>query len=272
SRAVASSSSAHTSFLHTSAVLQVASAARKRKSRIAEKANLEKRQKLVRAAQAIRPHVVLGNRPGDEDKWRKCDLSRVIITEEDILASPIPPASASENLHEVLTPQFFAYGIGEREKELLFSTLPNLSVEGAYLHEAGADGRMDLNKVQEADAVAKQSATALARMIDLRNANARGIAFENRRRIIAEFSEPEKPMDTGRPEVQAALITYKIRNLWNHLITYKRDIGNRRSLRLLVHQRAKVLKYLKKVDKDRYERVLQRLGLEAESVEGELVV
>lgn len=71
---------------------------------------------------------------------------------------------------------------------------------------------------------------------------------------------------------KAALLTYKIRNLWSHLTKYKRDVGNRLGLRKLVHQRAKVLKYLKGVDEDRYEAVLEKLALEPESVEGELVV
>src|SRR5437763_1970175 len=62
----------------------------------------------------------------------------------------------------------------------------------------------------------------------------------------------------------AALLTYKIRNLWSHLTKYKRDIANRRSLRKLVHQRAKVLRYLRQTDRDRYETVLSRLALEPE--------
>ena len=70
----------------------------------------------------------------------------------------------------------------------------------------------------------------------------------------------------------AAILTYRIRNLWNHLTKYKRDVGNRRGLRQLVHHRAKVLKYLKRTNRDRYDTVLERLGLEPESVEGELVV
>ena len=43
-----------------------------------------------------------------------------------------------------------------------------------------------------------------ARVMDLRNANARGIAFENRRRVIAAFSPTGKDNDTGYPEVQSA--------------------------------------------------------------------
>jgi small subunit ribosomal protein S15 len=70
----------------------------------------------------------------------------------------------------------------------------------------------------------------------------------------------------------AALLTLQIRNLWKHLSNFKRDVTNRRSLRRLVHQRAKLLKYLKRTDRDRYERVLERLGLEPGAVEGELVV
>jgi len=112
----------------------------------------------------------------------------------------------------------------------------------------------------------------LARVISLKNANAKGIAFENRRRIIAAFSEPSNPHDPGRPEVQAALLTYQIRNLWDHLQKFRRDVGNRRGLTKLVHQRAKILKYLKNTNRDRYDAVLERLGLEPGAVEGELVV
>jgi small subunit ribosomal protein S15 len=64
----------------------------------------------------------------------------------------------------------------------------------------------------------------------------------------------------------------KIRKLWSHLLSNKRDVGNRLSLRKLVHQRAKLLKYLKNISPDRYEILLPRIGIEAEAVEGELVV
>ena len=52
----------------------------------------------------------------------------------------------------------------------------------------------------------------------------------------------------------------------------KKDIHGRRSLRMLVHQRAKVLKYIKRSDQDRYDRVLERCALEPGAVEGELVL
>lgn len=72
--------------------------------------------------------------------------------------------------------------------------------------------------------------------------------------------------------VIAALLTMKIRKLWEHLQRNRKDVANRRSLRMLVHQRAKMLKYLKRLDRDRYESVLGQLGIEESAIEGELVV
>ena len=83
------------------------------------------------------------------------------------------------------------------------------------------------------------------------------------------FFVPEVSSLTG---VIAALLTPQIRKWWSHLGEFKRDVANRRNLRRLVHQRAKLLKYLKSTNRDRYERVLERLGLALGAVEGELVV
>lgn len=69
-----------------------------------------------------------------------------------------------------------------------------------------------------------------------------------------------------------ALMTYKIRNLWDHLQRQRSDRGNRPRLTKLVHHRAKMLKYLKSVSRQRYDDLLPRLGLEPGSVEGELIV
>jgi small subunit ribosomal protein S15 len=55
-------------------------------------------------------------------------------------------------------------------------------------------------------------------------------------------------------------------------LAFRKDIDNRRGLRQLVHKRANMLKYLRSLDRDRYEAILPRLGLDAASVEGELVV
>ena len=77
---------------------------------------------------------------------------------------------------------------------------------------------------------------------------------------------------TVRYAVPAALLTMQLRDMWDHIMRNPKDVSNRRSLRRLVHKRAKMLRYLKEVDEDRYDRVLERLGLERSSVEGELNV
>lgn len=70
----------------------------------------------------------------------------------------------------------------------------------------------------------------------------------------------------------AALLTWKIRNLWGHLTRANHDIHNRRSLLLLLHQRAKVLKYLRRTDRERYLKTLDRIGVHARAVEGEVIL
>ncbi|OCH93010.1 hypothetical protein OBBRIDRAFT_790730 [Obba rivulosa] len=265
-RSTASSSSAHSAALHTSAVRCAGQA-----GRLTAAQRSRKRKVKEIAASDGRPHVVLGHKPGDEAKWTKCDLAKVIITEEDIQAAPIPSPVADLRAG-IETPTYYNYGVGTRERDLLFYTLPPLTTERVSRRSIMQGVISPASNFESADAKEQRKATTFARVVDLRNANARGIAYENRRRIIAAFSTPENPEDPGRPEVQAALMTLRIRNIWTHLKRCKADFMNRRNLRILVHQRAKILRYLKKKDVGRYDTILERLGLEPEAVEGELVV
>lgn len=67
--------------------------------------------------------------------------------------------------------------------------------------------------------------------------------------------------DTGSPEVQVALLTERITYLTEHFKTHKKDHHSRRGLLTLVAQRKKLLNYLKTADKNRYEKVIENLGL-----------
>ena len=67
--------------------------------------------------------------------------------------------------------------------------------------------------------------------------------------------------DTGSPEVQIALLSNRISYLTEHFKTHKKDHHPRRGLLKLVSQRRKLLSYLKLSDKERYENVIQRLGI-----------
>lgn len=72
------------------------------------------------------------------------------------------------------------------------------------------------------------------------------------------------------PILLVAILTYRIRNLWAHVDNFRRDLHNRRNLQLLLHQRATLLKYLKRTGRSRYNALLPRLGIEPEAVEGEV--
>ena len=67
--------------------------------------------------------------------------------------------------------------------------------------------------------------------------------------------------DTGSPEVQVALLTTRINQLIDHLKTHKHDEHSRRGLLKLVGQRRRHLAYLKHKDAQRYQELIQRLGL-----------
>jgi small subunit ribosomal protein S15 len=67
--------------------------------------------------------------------------------------------------------------------------------------------------------------------------------------------------DTGSPEVQVALLTERINHLTEHLKTHRKDHSSRRGLLKMVGRRASLLKYLAGRDRDRYQAVIERLGI-----------
>ncbi|KAH8834974.1 hypothetical protein DL96DRAFT_1665976 [Flagelloscypha sp. PMI_526] len=253
-------------FLHTSIPRH---AAKRDVARATRKANTKMREEQAQQSITKRAHPVLGYKPGEEDRWTNCELAQLLITEETLLqSSPDYEVKFTEwpDLSGATVPKETLWGVDEAEKKMLFEELPWASSQlGLTLKGQASQAKMKRVSKKANVAVAREleKSRQLARLVDLRNADAGGLAFENRRRIIHAFSTPEKPFDTGRAEVQAALMTYQIQNLWKHLTTFKRDVGNRR---------AKMLKYLKRKSLDRYETLLTRLGLDPESVEGELIV
>ena len=82
---------------------------------------------------------------------------------------------------------------------------------------------------------------------------------ERKQEIIATYGMHEG--DTGSPEVQIALLTERINHLNEHLKMHKKDHHSRRGLLMLVGQRRSLLKYLIKVDIERYRAIIDKLGL-----------
>ena len=69
------------------------------------------------------------------------------------------------------------------------------------------------------------------------------------------------PGDTGSPEVQIALLTYRIADITAHLRAHSLDHHSRRGLQMLNGRRRRLLNYLRRTDVERYRTLIQRLGL-----------
>ena len=82
---------------------------------------------------------------------------------------------------------------------------------------------------------------------------------ENKTKLIDEYARSEK--DTGSPEVQIAILTERITNLTGHFQSHKKDNHSRTGLMRLINQRRSLLAYLKKSNKDSYEKLIDKLGI-----------
>jgi small subunit ribosomal protein S15 len=67
--------------------------------------------------------------------------------------------------------------------------------------------------------------------------------------------------DTGSPEVQVALLTASIQQLTDHLKQHKKDNHSRRGLLKQVAKRRRLLNFLLKKSEERYQKLIERLGL-----------
>jgi len=82
---------------------------------------------------------------------------------------------------------------------------------------------------------------------------------EQKTKIIEENRVNDK--DTGSPEVQIAVLTFRINNLTEHLKINKKDHHSRRGLLQMVGQRRGFLNYLKNNEIERYRTIVAKLGL-----------
>ncbi|KAA6344868.1 30S ribosomal protein S15 [termite gut metagenome] len=67
--------------------------------------------------------------------------------------------------------------------------------------------------------------------------------------------------DTGSPESQIALFSYRISHLTEHLKLNRKDYSTERALTILVGKRRRLLSYVKEKDINRYREIVKNLGL-----------
>ena len=85
------------------------------------------------------------------------------------------------------------------------------------------------------------------------------VTAEKKTEIIQDNAQAQG--DTGSPEVQVAILTERIRNLTEHFKQHHKDNHSRRGLLMMVNKRRNLLAYLKKKDVERYNALIQKLGL-----------
>lgn len=82
---------------------------------------------------------------------------------------------------------------------------------------------------------------------------------ERKQELVAKFGDRDG--DTGKTEVQVAMLTERINELTEHLRTHSKDHHSRRGLLMLVGRRRRFLNYLQRNDLERYRDLIRELGL-----------
>ncbi|HEX7752724.1 MAG TPA: 30S ribosomal protein S15 [Novosphingobium sp.] len=85
------------------------------------------------------------------------------------------------------------------------------------------------------------------------------VTAEKKQEIIQDNARAKG--DTGSPEVQVAILTSRIVTLTEHFKAHHKDNHSRRGLLVMVNKRRSLLDYLKRKDVDRYNALIQKLGL-----------
>jgi small subunit ribosomal protein S15 len=82
---------------------------------------------------------------------------------------------------------------------------------------------------------------------------------EEKLELVKKFGVNDK--DSGKPEVQIALITKRLNDLTDHFNVHKKDHHSRRGLMQLVGKRRRLLDYLMKKDIERYRVIIKELNI-----------
>lgn len=182
----------------------------KRKTRLVRKANLDKKAQLVRQHEQSRPDPVLGYAQGNQELWDKSLLKQILLRREDVWAGKggagsegEGTAASSSSSKEHYTPQLFNFGLTAETAHQLSDLLPPTAALRSTLgDQATSVGSVMVSRFEDATRAEQDKRDTLMRIVDLRNADSKGIEVENTRRIVEAFGRV--PGDTASPEVQGA--------------------------------------------------------------------
>ncbi|KAF2458696.1 hypothetical protein BDY21DRAFT_301782 [Lineolata rhizophorae] len=204
----------------------------------------------------------------------------------------VPNADRQLYLNHYLTPDVLKAAFS-RSRRLSAPTLIDARDGDVEAAELNRDMEAHFNKV---DAIAVE---AMSRILSLQAGSSKDRLRANMQRCIDKFGRhntdqtlPPRPKgrpppnaedqpkklpragpDTGSSEVQIGILTAKIRALSKFLETRGRnDKVNKRNLRILVHRRQKLLKYLRRKERGgpRWQHCIETLGLTEGTWNGEI--
>lgn len=82
---------------------------------------------------------------------------------------------------------------------------------------------------------------------------------QRKQELITSYQVHET--DTGSSEVQIAMLTDRINRLSEHLRSNQQDHSSRRGLLKIIGQRKRLLAYVQKQNRQKYQALIARLGI-----------
>ena len=205
-----------------------------------------------------------------------------------------------EEAHELPTsPHILDHHLTKKELDEAISLAEQLNRPRREENRVLADPVSEEDEVRAHEEHHRKAVAALERIVALDNASQKSKTHANIRRCIETFGRHEtdktlrpKPRacgveevakarragpDTGSSEVQIAILTAKIRVLSKMYFEEhkgRKDRVNRRNLRLLLHRRQKLLKYMQKKERgsERWTHMIEKLGLSPATWEKQIEV
>lgn len=85
------------------------------------------------------------------------------------------------------------------------------------------------------------------------------VTKEKKQELIQKFGTGDN--DSGKAEVQVAILTERINDLKDHFTNHKKDHTSRRGLMQMVGKRRRLLDYMKRKDIERYRTIIKELNI-----------
>ena len=86
-----------------------------------------------------------------------------------------------------------------------------------------------------------------------------GLPQPIKQQVINDYQKHET--DTGSADLQVAILTERVKQLSTHLESNPKDHACRRGLLTVIGQRKRLLSYILKQDRARYQALIARLGI-----------